>query len=103
MDWLRQKVRQAAKIGTVPVSWQEMMKLYQYEGCGYCHDVRQKMSELLLTYVVVNVPVEQRLRTEVMAVSGQATVPVLVDGDVVLDDEDEILEYLENTYGKKRI
>ncbi|MBM3269357.1 MAG: glutathione S-transferase N-terminal domain-containing protein [Candidatus Sericytochromatia bacterium] len=79
------------------------MTLYQYEGCGYCRMVRQKMSELLLTYVNVNVPVDRRSRTEVMAVSGQDTVPVLVDGEVVLSDEDDILEYLENTYGTPRV
>ena len=30
--------------------------------------------------------------------SGQTTVPVLVDGDVVLDDEYEIIDYLKKTY-----
>jgi glutathione S-transferase len=28
-------------------------------------------------------------------------VPVLVDGEVVLDDEDQIIDYLDATYGRK--
>jgi glutathione S-transferase len=37
-----------------------------------------------------------------MRVSGQSSVPVLVDGDTVLDDDDVIIPYLERTYGLKR-
>lgn len=77
------------------------MRLYQYEGCGYCSMVRQKMSELLLTYISVSVPVERSRRTEVMEVSGQPYVPVLVDGDVVLSDENDIIAYLDKKYGRK--
>jgi glutathione S-transferase len=29
-------------------------------------------------------------------------VPVLVDGDVVLDDEDKIIEYLDSKYGENK-
>jgi glutathione S-transferase len=32
-------------------------------------------------------------------VSGQTSIPVLVDGDVVLDDDDLIIPYLEKKYG----
>ena len=37
-------------------------------------------------------------RTAVYEVSGQYMVPVLVDGDVVLSDEYEIIDYLKKTY-----
>lgn len=77
-----------------------MMKLYQFESCPYCQMVREKMSELLLTYVNINVPRDRSQRHEVIQVSGQPSVPVLVDGDVVLDDEEKILPYLEHKYGK---
>lgn len=79
-----------------------MMKLYQFEGCPYCHMVREKMSELLLTYITVNVPRDRAQRQEVIAVSGQPSVPVLVDGDLVLDDEEKILPYLDEKYGSKK-
>ncbi|MDC4225261.1 MAG: glutathione S-transferase N-terminal domain-containing protein [Candidatus Manganitrophus sp.] len=42
-----------------------------------------------------------RTGKEVFEVSGQYLVPVLVDGDVVLDDEDEIIAYLEKKYGQQ--
>lgn len=78
-----------------------MMRLYQFEDCPYCGKVRRKMSELLLTYINVNVPTERGLRKEVMEISGQPYVPVLVDGDTILSDEDEIIAYLEKKYGRK--
>jgi glutathione S-transferase len=34
----------------------------------------------------------------VFEVSGQTSVPVLVDGETVLDDEYEIIDYLKQTY-----
>ncbi len=79
----------------------EMMKLYQFESCPYCQMVRSLMSELELTYININVPRDRSQRHEVMRVSGQPTVPVLVDGDVVLDDEEKILPYLREKYAKK--
>lgn len=78
----------------------EMMKLYQFETCPYCKMVREVMSELQLTYINVNVPRDRTQRHEVMQVSGQPTVPVLVDGDTVLDDEETIIPYLRQKYGK---
>ncbi len=78
-----------------------LMRLYQFESCPYCHQVRQKMSELLLTYVTINIPKDRSSRQEVIAVSGQPSVPVLVDGDVVLADENDIIAHLEKKYGKR--
>jgi glutathione S-transferase len=63
--------------------------------------VRAKLTDLLLDYKVVNVPPSHALRTVVREVSGQTSIPVLVDGDVVLDDDDDIIPYLEKTYGQK--
>jgi len=59
------------------------------------------MSELMITYININVSEEQDERDEVVAASGQELVPVLVDGDVVLDDEEKILAYLDEKYGNK--
>jgi len=73
--------------------------LYNAEWCGYCARVRQKLTDLLLDYRVVNVPQSHADRHEVKAVSGQTGIPVMVDGDVVLDDDDDIIPYLEKKYG----
>ena len=78
------------------------MKLYNLDYCSYCMKVRRKLDDLGLSYEKINVPLAHHLRTEVIQVSGQPTVPVLIDGDVVLDHEDEIIEYLDTKYGKKQ-
>jgi glutathione S-transferase len=62
--------------------------------------VRRKLDDLGLKYEKIDVPAPRQLRTEVIKVSGQPLVPVLVDGDVVLDDEDKIIEYLDSKYGR---
>lgn len=77
------------------------MVLYQAEWCPYCVRVRKKMTDLLLDYAIVNVPHSHAERPEVLAASGQTGIPVLVDGDVVLDDDDAIIPYLEQKYGNR--
>ncbi len=77
------------------------MTLYQFEGCPYCRMVRQKLSDLELSYVSVCVSADRSRRQKVVEASGQPTVPVLVDGDLVLTDENEIVGYLDRTYGKQ--
>lgn len=75
-----------------------MLTLYQTEWCPYCHRVRQVLSELRLTYVAVNVPSEPTKRGELMALSGQDTIPVLTDGDRMFRDSDDIIRYLHAAY-----
>lgn len=73
--------------------------LYQAEWCPYCARVRSKMTDLLLSYKTVNVPQSHAERGVVSEVSGQTGIPVMVDGDVVIaDDDDAIIAYLEKTY-----
>ncbi|MBV8246323.1 MAG: glutaredoxin [Candidatus Eremiobacteraeota bacterium] len=74
------------------------MVLYQAEWCPYCARVRAKMTDLLLDYKVVNVPRSHDERGIVKDVSGQTGIPVLVDGDVVLDDDDKIVDYLDQKF-----
>jgi glutaredoxin 3 len=74
--------------------------LYQAEWCPYCARVRSKLTELLLDYRNVNVARPHTARGEVQKVSGQTSIPVLVDGEVVLDDDDDIIPYLEKKYGE---
>lgn len=76
------------------------MRLYSADWCWYCKRVVDKLAELGIDYEYVEVPVFHSKRTEVRDVSGQTSVPVLVDGDVVLDDDDTIIPYLEEHYGK---
>ncbi|MHB8482805.1 MAG: glutathione S-transferase N-terminal domain-containing protein [Nitrospiria bacterium] len=78
------------------------MKLYNLESCPFCELVRDKLKELNLSCEIEEVPGPRQLRKEVFEVSGQYLVPVLVDGDIILDDEDKIVKYLEKTYGENK-
>jgi glutaredoxin 3 len=73
--------------------------LYQAEWCPYCARVRSALSDLLIDYRIVNVPREKGEREVVERVSGQRGIPVMVDGETVLDDDDEIIPYLQKKYG----
>jgi glutaredoxin 3 len=75
-----------------------VITLYETEWCPDSHRIRQLLTELRLTYTAVNVAADREQRPEVVAVSGQSGVPVLVDGDKVYADPDDALEYLRTTY-----
>ncbi len=75
--------------------------LYQAEWCPYCARVRKKLTDLLLDYKTVNVAPSHSEREVVKQASGQTSIPTLVDGDVVLDDDDDIIPYLDKKYGTK--
>lgn len=76
--------------------------LYQAEWCPYCARVRSKLTDLLLDYKNVNVPTSHAARTIVRDVSGQTGIPTMVDGDVVIaDDDDKIIAYLNQKYGNR--
>ncbi|MBC5826025.1 MAG: glutathione S-transferase N-terminal domain-containing protein [Candidatus Eremiobacteraeota bacterium] len=77
------------------------IKLYGATWCWYCRRVTEKLAELNLGYEYVEVPVFHGQRSEVEKVSGQTSVPVLVDGDTVLDDDDSIIPYLDEHYGAR--
>ena len=74
------------------------MKLYNIDGCGYCAMVREVLKQMSLDYEKIDVPWPHHQRQEVHEISGQTTVPVLVDGDTILADEYEIIDYLKKTY-----
>mgnify|MGYP000556558008 CR=1 FL=1 len=78
------------------------LELYELDGCPYCAKVVDKLDELGLDYESHKVPSSHSKRTEVEAVSGQTGVPVLVDpenGVEGMAESDDIVEYLEETYG----
>jgi len=79
----------------------DRIKLYNIDGCGYCAMVRTVLKQLELDYETINVPWSHHERTEVLQVSGQTMVPVLVHGEVILSDEYEIIDYLKKTYPVK--
>jgi glutathione S-transferase len=61
------------------------------------------MTDLLLDYKIVNVPRSHSEREVVQKASGQTSIPVMVDGDAVLTDDDDIIPYLEKRYGDAKV
>ena len=72
------------------------LELWQTEWCPGSNRVRQPHTELGLTYLVHQVPVEPDSRTELDAATGRRSIPVLVLGGEVIDGERAILDYLDH-------
>ncbi len=80
------------------------LELYELEGCPYCAKVTSKLADLGLDYESHMVPSSHSERTEVEEVSGQTGDPVLVDpehGVEGMSESDDIVAYLEKTYGQQ--
>lgn len=83
-----------------------MLELYQAEGCNYSKIVREKLSELGVSYIVHNprsaggdVRNEQSY-TELTTLGGDDQIPFLVDHDrsVTMYESTDIVDYLEEYY-----
>lgn len=66
------------------------LELYQKESCPYCQKVRQKMSDLGLSFVAHNPRQNEEKMEEMMNLGGQDMVPFLV----IRDDSGEIQEHM---------
>lgn len=87
-----------------------MLELYQAESCSYSRRVREKLTDLGLSYVVHNprlpekdggdVKNEQVIH-QLRAAGGRDEIPYLVDTchRTAIYESDEIIEYLEEQYG----
>ena len=76
------------------------MKLYNLWLCPYCHKARAKLRRLGVRHEKIWVGFHPSRWEEVEKLTGKAMVPVLVDGDKVINESDVICEYLEENYGK---
>jgi glutathione S-transferase len=87
-----------------------MLELYQSEGCPFCGKVREKLSELGLSYVTHNPRLpggeggdvtNQQTYDGMLELGGEDQIPFLVDTErgVTLYKSDEIVAYLEEHYG----
>jgi glutathione S-transferase len=74
------------------------LELWQTEWCPGSHRVRQRLTELGLTYTTRQVPVEHHARTELRAATGASEIPILVAGVETVRGEQEILAYLDEHY-----
>ena len=78
--------------------------LFQMEQCHFCIKVRRWLGALGLDYEIRNVSTLGSERPEVLALAGieKAEVPVLVDGETVIQDSGAIIEHLRERYGDGR-
>ncbi|WP_101294425.1 glutathione S-transferase N-terminal domain-containing protein [Halegenticoccus soli] len=83
-----------------------MLELYQAEGCPYSETVREKLTELGVSYVVHNPRthdgdvLNEQTHGELTALGGADQIPFLVDhrrGEAMYESDD-IVEYLEDHY-----
>jgi len=76
------------------------LELWQTEWCPASHRVRQRMTELSVTYTVRQVPVEREDRVEVVTSTGQESIPVLVANGEVIAGEDAIVAHLNTQFAE---
>jgi len=81
-----------------------MLELYQFEGCEYSAQVRLKMSEWGIDYILRNVSQDKSKRPLLKKMSGRSETPTLIDSTrevILVGDEQEIIHYV-GTYYRKR-
>ena len=81
-----------------------MIKLYQYEVCPYCCKVKAVLDYKKIPYEKIEV--NPMTHEELEGVEGAVEydkVPVLVDGDKVVFESNDIIKYLDDTYPDKPI
>ena len=74
------------------------LELWQTEWCPASHRVRQRLTELGLTYTAHQVPVEQRARAELQTATGASEIPILVASGETVRGGQAILAYLDERY-----
>ena len=75
-----------------------MIELYETAYCPFCSMVKEQLEELKLEYTTIIVQSPLHQRQIVQDISGQSLVPVIVDGDAVINDSRRIIEYLSDKY-----
>ena len=72
------------------------MELYQAEWCPHSHKVRQRLTELGLSFTARQVPADPDERDELERIAGTNEIPALVtDEGRAVCGEDDILAWLE--------
>jgi glutathione S-transferase len=67
-----------------------------------CGAVERRLQKLELEHETERVPYRRAHRPEIVELTRQRRVPVLVDGDEIIHDSRRILQYLDWRYGPNR-
>lgn len=78
-------------------------ELYQAEWCPHSHRVRERFTELGVSFIARQVPAEPGDREELRRKTGSDEIPALLleDGTVINRDADEIIAYLDRRYSDR--
>ena len=85
---------------------EQLLKLYEFEGCPYCRLVREALTELDLDAMILPCPKGGgRFRPDAIAQGGKAQFPFLVDPNTgrQLYESAEIIAYLFETYAGRSL
>ena len=90
-------------MNTDPSTFGQLLELYQTEWCPASRRVRQRLTELDVSYVCRQVPVERAERVELLMRTDSDSIPALVGehGEVRVGEE-EILAYLDERFPEPR-
>ncbi len=80
-----------------------MVTLYQAEWCPHSRRVRQRFTELGVTFAAVPVPAERAEREEMRRKTGTDEIPALLleDGTAVAGEADDIIAFLDANYTER--
>jgi glutathione S-transferase len=83
---------------------EQLLELYEFEGCPHCRLVREVLTELDLDAVIYPCPKGgHRYREKVIERGGKAQFPFFIDPntDVEMYESADIIQYLFTTYGER--
>jgi glutathione S-transferase len=78
------------------------IELYQAEWCPHSSRVRQRLTELGVSFIARQVPADRSDREELRRKTGSEEIPtLLLEDGAALSDPDEIIEYLEANHHER--
>lgn len=79
-----------------------MLELYQAEWCPHSRRVRQRLTELGVSFIARQVPAEPIDREELRRKTGSEEIPaLLLEDGTAISDPDEIIEYLQRNHSER--
>ncbi len=75
-----------------------MIALYIKTGCPYCAKVVAVLDANAISYEEKNIA-DERVLEELVTKGGLRQVPYMVDGEIAMYESDDIIAYIEKTYG----
>ena len=100
------RLASGASLGTTGARPEQLLELYEFEGCPFCRKVREALSILDLDSMIRPCPKRgPGYREEVKRRGGKAQFPYLVDPNTGTEmyESDDIVRYLFQHYGDGRV